>query len=123
MRALVVDDSKAMRVILSQILRDLHFEVLEACDGLDAVKKLEGQGPIELALVDWNMPNMKGIDFVQHVRERNLRPEMRIVMVTTETEMDFVQQALVAGADEYVMKPFTKDVILEKLGLIGIQVR
>ncbi|MBI5364087.1 MAG: response regulator [Planctomycetes bacterium] len=123
MRALVVDDSKAMRVILSQILRDLHFEVLDACDGLDAVKKLEGQGPIELALVDWNMPNMKGIDFVRHVREQNLRPEMRIVMVTTETEMDYVQQALTAGADEYVMKPFTKDVILEKLGLIGIQVR
>ncbi|MFO1010994.1 MAG: response regulator [Planctomycetota bacterium] len=120
MRALVVDDSKAMRVILSQLLRELHFEVVDAVDGQDAIDKLPNAGQLDLALVDWNMPRMKGIDFVRHVRERGLQPQMRIMMVTTETEMDYVQQALTAGADEYVMKPFTKDVILEKLGLLGI---
>ena len=120
MRAMVVDDSKAMRVILSQLLRDLRFEVVDACDGIDAIEKLAQAGNLDLALVDWNMPRMKGIDFVRHVRENGLQPQMRIMMVTTETEMDYVQQALTAGADEYVMKPFTKDVILEKLGLLGI---
>ena len=120
MRALVVDDSKAMRVILSQLLRELHFEVVDAVDGQDAIDKLPNAGQLDLAIVDWNMPRMKGIDFVRHVRERGLQPQMRIMMVTTETEMDYVQQALTAGADEYVMKPFTKDVILEKLGLLGI---
>ncbi|MBK7876653.1 MAG: response regulator [Planctomycetes bacterium] len=120
MRALVVDDSKAMRVILSQLLRELRFEVVDACDGIDAIEKLKDAGTLDLALVDWNMPRMKGIDFVRHVRGQGLQPQMRIMMVTTETEMDYVQQALTAGADEYVMKPFTKDVILEKLGLLGI---
>ena len=99
---------------------ELHFEVVDAVDGQDAIDKLPNAGQLDLALVDWNMPRMKGIDFVRHVRERGLQPQMRIMMVTTETEMDYVQQALTAGADEYVMKPFTKDVILEKLGLLGI---
>lgn len=120
MRAIVIDDSRAVRRILSGLLRELGFEPSEAGDGAQALLTLGELGPIDLALVDWNMPRMKGIDFVRHVRERGLQPQMRIMMVTTETEMDYVQQALTAGADEYVMKPFTKDVILEKLGLLGI---
>lgn len=120
MRALVVDDSRAMRMILKQILKDLHFDVIEAAHGLEALQRLGESGCVELALVDWNMPEMPGIDLVKEVRAREGFASMKIMMVTTETEMDRVSQALSAGADEYVMKPFTKEVILEKLGLLGL---
>jgi len=120
MRALVVDDSRAMRLILKQILRDLHFEVFEAAHGLEALERLREIGAVELALVDWNMPEMKGIDLVTEVRKQAGLARMKIMMVTTETEMEQVQRALTAGADEYVMKPFTREVILEKLGLLGL---
>ncbi len=120
MRALVVDDSRAMRMILKQILKELDFEVFEAAHGLEALQRLGETGCVELALVDWNMPEMPGIDLVKEVRAREGFAPMKIMMVTTETEMDHVRQALTAGADEYVMKPFTKDVILEKLGILGL---
>lgn len=120
MRALVVDDSRAMRMILKQILKELHFDVIEAAHGLEALQRLSESGCVELALVDWNMPEMPGIDLVKEVRARESYAPMKIMMVTTETEMDRVSQALSAGADEYVMKPFTKEVILEKLGLLGL---
>ncbi|MBK7642087.1 MAG: response regulator [Planctomycetes bacterium] len=120
MRALVVDDSRAMRLILKQILRELQFEVFEAAHGLEALERLKQTGCVDLALVDWNMPEMKGIDLVTEVRKLSDYSAMKIMMVTTETEMEQVQRALSAGADEYVMKPFTKDVILEKLGVLGL---
>jgi two-component system, chemotaxis family, chemotaxis protein CheY len=120
MRALVVDDSRAMRLILRQILRDLDFEVFEAAHGLEALECLRQIGCVELALVDWNMPQMLGIDLVTEVRKQSALGAMKIMMVTTETEMEQVQRALSAGADEYVMKPFTREVILEKLGLLGL---
>lgn len=120
MRAIVIDDSKAMRVILTQLLRELDFDVCDACDGADAIAKLTSGGAVDLALVDWNMPVMPGIDFVRAVRANTRYSAMRIMMVTTESEIENVQQALAAGADEYVMKPFTRDIILEKLGLLGI---
>jgi len=120
MRALVVDDSRAMRMILKQILRELDFEVFEASHGLEALERLREIGCVELALVDWNMPQMLGIDLVTEVRKQSALGAMKIMMVTTETEMEQVQRALSAGADEYVMKPFTREVILEKLGLLGL---
>lgn len=120
MRAIVIDDSKAMRVILSQLLRELGFDVCDACDGADAIAKLANTGAVDLALVDWNMPVMAGIDFVRNVRGSDRYSAMRIMMVTTESDIENVQQALAAGADEYVMKPFTREIIVEKLGLLGI---
>jgi two-component system chemotaxis response regulator CheY len=120
MRALVVEDSTTIRSILRKILTELGFEVLEAPDGQEALQRLKDAPKIDVALVDWNMPEMNGYDFVQAVRKNHSHDLMRIIMVTTETEIIQVSKALEAGANEYVMKPFTKDMIAEKLTLLGI---
>jgi len=121
-RALVIDDSRAIRMILGQILKALKFEVFNAGHGLEALEKLKETGPVELALVDWNMPEMNGYEFVCEVRKDDKYKDMRLMMVTTETEMSQVIKALEAGANEYVMKPFTKDMIIEKLTIMGLSV-
>ena len=122
MRALVIDDSRAIRVILGQILKALKFEVHNAEHGLEALEKLKETGPVDLVLVDWNMPEMNGYEFVCTVRKDDQYNGMRLMMVTTETEMAQVVKALEAGADEYVMKPFTKEMIVEKLTIMGLPV-
>jgi two-component system, chemotaxis family, chemotaxis protein CheY len=120
MRALIIDDSKAVRHIMSNILKEIGFDVSEARHGLEAVEYLKQTGPADLALVDWNMPEMNGFEFVQTIRNQRAYDDMRLMMVTTETEQTQIIKALEAGANEYVMKPFTKDVIREKLELLGI---
>ncbi|MCH7977772.1 MAG: response regulator [Acidobacteria bacterium] len=120
MHVLVVDDSKAMRSILGSILRDAGFEVSEAGDGTEALKSLQENGKVPLILVDWNMPPLDGFEFIKAVRADHTYDDTRLVMVTTETEMEQVSRALEAGANEYIMKPFTKETLLEKLALLGI---
>ena len=120
MRALVIDDLKAMRSILGRMLRGMGFEVVEAGDGRDALEKLKVAGKVDLALVDWNMPEMSGYEFVQAVRSEHSYDGTLLIMVTTETEMEQVTKALGAGANEYVMKPFTQEVIVEKLQMLGV---
>lgn len=119
MRALVVDDSRATRMMIGKILKELGFEVTEAGHGKEALERLKELGPADLALVDWNMPEMNGYDFVRAVRADPQYDGMRMMMVTTETDMPQVIKALEAGANEYAMKPFTKEVIVEKLQLLG----
>ncbi|MCZ7527733.1 MAG: response regulator [Acidimicrobiia bacterium] len=122
MRALVVDDSKAMRTILKKMVSECGYdEVHEAGDGSEALEVLEmlqGIGLPNVVLVDWNMPGMDGFDLVQHVRADPAYAGVRLMMVTTETEVARISAALEAGADEYLMKPFTKDVLLDKLELL-----
>lgn len=121
MAALVIDDSKAMRSILKRILTDVGFEVFEADDGQEALECLQRLDHIRLALVDWNMPGMDGYEFVRTVRAATVYAHVRLMMVTAESEIDQVAKALAAGADEYVMKPFTRDALLAKLELLGIR--
>lgn len=121
MRALVIDDSKSIRSILSKILKEIGFTVEEAGNGLEALDVIKKE-KVDLALVDWNMPDMNGYEFIQEVRKDNTFKDMRMMMVTTETEMNKVVEALEAGANEYVMKPFTKEMIIEKLALMGMSV-
>jgi two-component system chemotaxis response regulator CheY len=121
MDALVIDDSKAMRKILSRILLDLGFEVVEAANGSDGLEQLEEGLTPHLALVDWNMPVMNGYEFIREVRSRTQYADVRLMMVTTETGEKEMTKALEAGADEYVMKPFTRDIIMDKLQLLGFQ--
>lgn len=123
MLALVVDDSRTMRRILGDIMRECGFDIVEAEDGVDALEKLKTAGAVTIALVDWNMPRMTGIEFVREVRKEAAYADMRMMMVTTEAEIDNVIQALEAGANEYVMKPFTKEAILEKLEILGLHSR
>lgn len=121
-QAFVIDDSRAMRLILGRMLRDLGFDVAEAVNGRDALDKLSAGLSPAVILVDWNMPEMSGIDFVAAVRKPPFNSTARLLMVTTETEMLQVVRALDAGVDEYVMKPFTKESILEKLQLLGLDI-
>jgi len=120
MKALVVDDSRAMRSIIGKFLRELGFEVFEAASGLQAlvdIRKIDG---LSLVLVDWNMPEMDGCQFLRKVREEPEFHDVPIMMVTTESEMEQVSVALEAGANEYLMKPFDKQGLLEKLLLLGV---
>ena len=120
MKALVVDDSRAIRLILSQMLRELGFEVSEARHGREALQHLQMHPDTALALVDWNMPEMNGFDLLVAVRQDDRFRDLRLMMVTTETEMAQMVRALEAGANEYVMKPFTRDAIADKLRLLGL---
>jgi two-component system chemotaxis response regulator CheY len=109
-----------MRAILRRMLRELGYEVLEAGNGREGLECLRKFGAVDLALVDWNMPEMNGLDFLREVRKEPTYGGMMMMMVTTETEMEKVMEALRMGASEYVMKPFTKEVILEKLQMLGL---
>jgi two-component system chemotaxis response regulator CheY len=110
-----------MRAILGRILKELGFEVTEAGHGREGLERLQQESKLALALVDWNMPEMNGLEFVRAVRANHAYDGLRLMMVTTASEAEAMVTALEAGADEYVMKPFTKDVILEKLAIMGIE--
>jgi len=119
MRALIVDDSSTMRSLLRMHLKQAGFETLEAGDGQAGWETLQREGAAELALVDWNMPRMSGFDFVRTVRADGRYDQMRIMMVTAQAELEEVQRVLECGADEYMMKPFNKEVVLDKLRMLG----
>jgi len=120
-RALVIDDSRATRLAVGRILESINIEVVEAEDGQQALEILDSQGPFELAMVDWNMPVMNGYDFVCAVRANAQYADVQLIMVTTENEMSQVVKALSAGVNEYIMKPFTDEMILEKLEMLGLK--
>jgi two-component system chemotaxis response regulator CheY len=120
MKALVVDDSRAMRKIIGGALRKLGYETVEAADGVEALKALE-TGPLpDLATVDWNMPVMDGLTFVTQVRANRDYRALTLMMVTTEAEHGQIVRALAAGAHEYLIKPFTVESLEEKLSLLGL---
>ncbi|SHG28076.1 two-component system, chemotaxis family, response regulator CheY [Jatrophihabitans endophyticus] len=120
MLALVIDDSRAMRRIVSSILVGAGFETLEAEHGQHALDLLaEGARP-ELACIDWNMPVLNGLEFVTAVRAQPEHRAMTLMMVTTESEHGQIVRALAAGAHEYLIKPFTADAMLDKLSLLGL---
>ena len=121
MHALVVDDSSTVRGILKSFLVELGFEVTLAVDGRDALNRLSETGKTDLVLVDWNMPRMDGISFVRAVRAREDYAGLPLMMVTTNADLAQVSEALAAGADEYIMKPFTVDAIREKIELLGFR--
>jgi two-component system, chemotaxis family, chemotaxis protein CheY len=120
MQALVVDDSRAMRSILARLMTGLGFEVAQAGDGAEALAVLETGVRPDVILVDWNMPVMDGLTFVKTVRAREDLRNISLMMVTTESEQAQIVRALAAGAHEYVLKPFTDEVIAEKLALLGL---
>ena len=120
MRALVIDDSKAMRMILKRELVALDFEVFEAGDGHEALSRLAELGAVDVVLVDWTMPGMDGMTFVHQVRAEAAYEEMRVVMITSESDPAQIFHALMAGVDEYATKPITREALAEKLGLVGL---
>jgi two-component system, chemotaxis family, chemotaxis protein CheY len=117
---IVMDDSRAMRMILKKIMIDLGFEVMEAGNGLEGLDLLKQGDKPDLVLVDWNMPEMNGHDFVKAVRARPEFKGLRLLVVSSETQAEGVELMYDAGADGYVAKPFSKDVLKEKLSFIGL---
>lgn len=113
MKILLVDDSRTIRNIQKNVLAQLgHTDVAEAADGLEALQRIREQRP-DLMLVDWNMPNMDGITLVRNVRAND--PNLPIIMVTTEAEKSRVIEAIKAGVNNYVVKPFTSQTLSEKI--------
>jgi two-component system chemotaxis response regulator CheY len=120
-KALVVDDSRAIRMLLNKTLSQLGYEVQEAANGREALEIIEtGNSEVKLVLADWNMPEMNGLDLLKRLRQNPALTSLAVVMVTTETEIEQIAEAMEAGANEYVMKPFTRDILVEKLELAGI---
>ena len=117
MKVLVVDDSRVMRQIVIRTLRQAGYaghEVVEAENGAQAVEMVATEKP-DLVLSDWNMPEMSGIEFLKEARKKHQTP---IVMLTTESATDRVSEALTAGADGYITKPFTPDKLNETLSIV-----
>lgn len=119
MKMLVIDDSTTMRLIISKALKDLGHEVSQSPDGKQGLAAAQGLEGLNMIFVDWNMPEMNGFDFVVAARADAKLKTVPIVMVTTESEAENVQKALAAGANEFIMKPFTKEAIQEKLAVLG----
>jgi two-component system chemotaxis response regulator CheY len=120
-RAIVMDDSRVIRIMLRRVLESLRFDVVDFPDALSGLAWLQHGGTADLALVDWNMPGMTGLEFIQEVRTVPVYDQMYLVMVTSETAPERMQQALEAGADEYVMKPVVAGGLREKLELLGFR--
>ena len=119
MRALIVDDSRFVRGFLRGLLEERGIECEEAADGRAGLDLLRAGAPFDLALVDWNMPVMNGLEMLKFLRAEGFA-EVKVMMVTTEAENDFIIRALDAGADEYLMKPFDDEALTEKLAMLGL---
>jgi two-component system chemotaxis response regulator CheY len=122
MHALVVDDSRTVRKVLTGYLKTLGFDVTVAGNGLEALDHLHGMDKADVVLVDWNMPKMDGIAFLRAIRAEVAYAALPVMIVTTNAERSQVAEALEAGANEYIMKPFTQDMVREKLELLGFEV-
>jgi two-component system chemotaxis response regulator CheY len=120
--ALIVDDSRAQRTVLGRLLGELGFEIAGAGDGASALATLAEIGHVDVALVDWNMPEMDGLSFIRAVRSDPAYERMLLLMVTSESEPSHIAKALMAGADEYVIKPMTGEALAAKLELAGLPV-
>jgi two-component system, chemotaxis family, chemotaxis protein CheY len=121
MLALIIDDSRTVRLIIARILRDVGIDVVEAGNGREALARMAENPDLDLVLVDWNMPEMNGLDYIRAVRAQPDFAALRIMMVTSEAEQEQVVRALDAGANEYLMKPFTREVLIAKLSLLDIE--
>jgi two-component system chemotaxis response regulator CheY len=107
-------------MILGRTLRELGFEVREAGNGVDALAVLSAGPPVDLVMADWNMPVMDGLELLRKIRGNARFSAVPVVMVTTEAEMDQMTLAIEAGATEYIMKPFTKEILADKLRMAGL---
>ena len=119
LNCLIVDDSPTFRKITRRIMEDLHFQCAEAEDGKDACDACEASMP-DIIILDWNMPVMSGIDFLLHLRAMQGGDAPKVIFCTTENGMDFIQNGMSAGADEYIMKPFDKTILESKLIQLGL---
>jgi two-component system chemotaxis response regulator CheY len=116
---LVVDDSKVIRLVARRILEALNFAVEEAADGRQAMVACARRMP-DVILLDWNMPEMNGIDFLRALRQTDAGKAPVVVFCTTETDISHIQEAISAGANEYIMKPFDSEILENKFTQVGL---
>jgi two-component system, chemotaxis family, chemotaxis protein CheY len=116
---LVVDDSAVVRKIARRILEEMDFQIVEAEDGEQALEACRRALP-EAVLLDWNMPNMDGYEFLGNLRRMPGGDAPKVVFCTTENDIDHISRALAAGANEYIMKPFDKDIVAAKFQEAGL---
>ncbi len=119
MKAVVIDDSRAIRMIIGRTLKQLGFEIREAGNGAEGLRDIKEDPNIDLVLVDWNMPEMNGIDFLTALREEPELASLPVLMVTSESEPAQAERAMKAGASDYVTKPFSREVLVERLQRLG----
>ena len=118
-RCLIVDDSKVIRMVARKILQDLDFETEEAADGEEALDTCRRALP-DAVLLDWNMPVKNGIEFLRALRALPGGDAPVVVFCTTENDMKHIREAMQAGANEYIMKPFDKEIIETKFSQVGL---
>ncbi|MDA8230862.1 MAG: response regulator [Magnetospirillum sp.] len=116
---LIVDDSKVIRMVARKILHELNFSTQEAEDGQQALDLCRKQMP-DAVLLDWNMPIMNGIDFLRGLRKLPGGDHPVVVFCTTENDIDHIQEAITAGANEYIMKPFDSEILQAKFSQVGL---
>lgn len=116
---LIVDDSKIVRKVMQKIIEPLGYTILEAEDGQKALDAF-AEGSIELVMLDWNMPVMNGLEFLKALRVRTDITQPVVIFCTTENEFAKIQEAILSGANEYVMKPFDEEIIRGKLEQLGM---
>jgi len=119
-KMLLVDDSRTVRLVGRRIMDNLGIEVLEAEHGEEALQAFRDHSDITAVLLDWNMPVMNGLDFLKALRSLPLPEQPTVLMCTTENDMEHIMLAMDAGANEYIMKPFTEDIVKDKLEVVGI---
>ena len=115
MKVLVVDDSAIMRKVITQILEMLGHDSVPASNGLDAFEKLKEHEDVRLILLDWNMPEMNGIEFLREIKVRPVLSEIPVIMLTTESERRKMIEAIEAGAKHYLTKPFQPETLATKI--------
>ncbi|WP_259780221.1 response regulator [Aestuariispira ectoiniformans] len=116
---LVVDDSRVIRMVARKILEELNFKVIEAEDGKQALDRCKEEMP-DGVLLDWNMPNMDGMEFMKAMRQLPGGGDVIVVFCTTENDLSHIQEAVAAGANEYIMKPFDSEIIQSKFTQVGL---
>jgi len=116
---LVVDDSRVIRKVACRIMNDLGFETAEAEDGITALESCRAHMP-EMILLDWSMPNMSGVEFLKALRREREGAKPVVVFCTTENDVAHITEAMGAGANDYVMKPFDRDSLAAKLADVGL---
>ncbi|MET0367689.1 MAG: response regulator [Methylobacterium sp.] len=119
---LVVDDSAVIRKVARRIIEDIGYVVMEAEDG-DTALELCAESMPDVILLDWNMPNRDGYAFLQELRQSEAGRQPKVIFCTTENDVGAIARALHAGADEYIMKPFDRDILTAKLEQVGVSAK
>lgn len=120
MKALIIDDSRTMRRLLASYIADFTTDIYEAEDGVQALEQLQLHAPFDLVLVDWDMPRMNGLEFVKTVRADPAFADTKLMMVTSHNSMEDIGVALAEGSNDFLMKPLTGEMVVDKIRLLGL---